>query len=409
MDKLQLKSFTLPPAAANNPLDTGITPLAAEPDAQGGFQALLQRLMGLNAAAEPAAFAVASDLPAAPDKAGDQDENVTAPVPTDMPGSALPAIAAAPVIIMPPAPAPTIAPGTTGELPDTPGPNREIAKEIGAGLATAKDASNRSENTTASAVPATAGDHPLRRELTLVPGLNSHAANTTAGSETNTADKVATRTPHLALASNAGNTLEPPSARTPDSRWEHALEAHARRAEIAAPDVPPANAAQGLRWMEAAPPAAAAAPPRIDTPLGAAGWDHEFSQKIVWLSGTRQHTAELHLNPPDLGPLNIKLSVDENQTSALFTSPHSEVREALESALPRLREVLADSGITLGNASVTSDSARDGAAFDQPQQRPPRAFGGSSDGDGGAEVNSQTLVPREMPRGRGNGLIDLFA
>lgn len=97
----------------------------------------------------------------------------------------------------------------------------------------------------------------------------------------------------------------------------------------------------------------------ISTPVGDEGWAGDFSQKIVWMGNQQNQVAELHLNPPDLGPLDVVLKVSDNQATALFTSPHAAVREAVEQALPRLRETLADNGITLGNATVSDQPPRE--------------------------------------------------
>jgi flagellar hook-length control protein FliK len=134
----------------------------------------------------------------------------------------------------------------------------------------------------------------------------------------------------------------------------------------AADNVPLAQAAL-LHALPAHAPAAATHA-GIDTPINSPGWNTELAHKIVWMIGDKQQTAELRVNPPDLGPLDIKLTIDDHQTTAVFTSPHSAVRDAVESALPRLREVLAQSGITLGNASVTADSPRDQQPQGQPRQ-----------------------------------------
>ena len=142
---------------------------------------------------------------------------------------------------------------------------------------------------------------------------------------------------------------------------------------------------------------------QLETPLNMAGWSTELGQKVVWMVGEKQHVAELRINPPDLGPLDIKLTVDDHQTTAVFTSPHASVRDALESALPRLREVLAESGIMLGNASVTADSPRDGSAFTPPQARSPAAAANAS-----AEAATR-LAPTAGSAVRGRGLVDLFA
>jgi flagellar hook-length control protein FliK len=146
----------------------------------------------------------------------------------------------------------------------------------------------------------------------------------------------------------------------------HAGEKLAHGADAAAPGAPPAQVAQ----LAVAPAPAAVAPAQaaLEARVGTPDWNTELGQKIVWMIGDKQHVAEMRVNPPELGPLDIKLTVDGQLTTAVFTSPHGAVRDAVESALPRLREVLADSGIMLGNASVTADTPRDGQAF--ADQRP---------------------------------------
>lgn len=146
----------------------------------------------------------------------------------------------------------------------------------------------------------------------------------------------------------------------------------------------------------------------IQTPVNQPGWGEEFAQKINWISTQKNQVAELHLNPPDLGPLDVVLKVTDNQATALFSSPHGAVREAIESALPRLRESLADSGITLGQATVS-----DQAPQDRGQQERQHTAGGrglETGGESGADTalasvsgSVTTAVPRH------NGLFDTFA
>ncbi|MEQ1674790.1 MAG: flagellar hook-length control protein FliK, partial [Candidatus Nitrotoga sp.] len=101
----------------------------------------------------------------------------------------------------------------------------------------------------------------------------------------------------------------------------------------------------------------------IATPLGKDGWSDEFTQKISWMSSQKNQVAELHLNPPDLGPLDVVLKISDNQATAVFMSSHSAVRDAVENALPKLREILADNGITLGNTTVSDQSPQDAERF----------------------------------------------
>ena len=94
----------------------------------------------------------------------------------------------------------------------------------------------------------------------------------------------------------------------------------------------------------------------VDLPVGQSKWGGEFAQKVVWLSSQQNQVAEIRLNPAHLGPVEVMLSITQDQATAQFSSPHLAVREAIEQALPRLREMMAENGITLGNVMVGSDS-----------------------------------------------------
>ncbi len=97
----------------------------------------------------------------------------------------------------------------------------------------------------------------------------------------------------------------------------------------------------------------------IDTPITHKAWVDDFGQKIVWVATQHGQSAELHLNPPHLGPLDVLINVNGDQATALFTSSHAVVRDAIEQALPKLREMLADNGIMLSNATVSDQSPRE--------------------------------------------------
>ena len=147
----------------------------------------------------------------------------------------------------------------------------------------------------------------------------------------------------------------------------------------------------------------------ISSPLGSNGWSDEFSQKISWMSTQQNQVAELHLNPPNLGPLDVVLKISDNQATALFTSPHSAVRDAVENALPRLREMLADNGITLGNTTVSDQPPRD---------RSPDGFSGNGFGtavrretsdDASRLAGLSAAATQPAPMRRHNGMVDTFA
>lgn len=149
----------------------------------------------------------------------------------------------------------------------------------------------------------------------------------------------------------------------------------------------------------AAPAGDAAASVRVNAPVGSRGWDAEVGQKIVLLANRQESRAELTLTPPQLGKVEITISVNGDQTSAAFVSASPAAREALEQALPRLREILAEAGITLGQASVNAETARQDGNGTSAERR---ANDGRSAGPGDAAAPSQWLR-------RSEGLIDTFA
>jgi flagellar hook-length control protein FliK len=142
----------------------------------------------------------------------------------------------------------------------------------------------------------------------------------------------------------------------------------------------------------------------INAPVTQDKWADEFSQKITWLaSSNKDQTAELHLNPPQLGPLDVVIKVSGDQATAMFTSPHAAVREAIEQAMPRLRDMLADNGIMLGNATVSDQAPRDPG---QSNTQHSSAATGNDIRDTPAVSNT---APRTSPISRHNGIVDTFA
>lgn len=142
----------------------------------------------------------------------------------------------------------------------------------------------------------------------------------------------------------------------------------------------------------------------IEAPVRSPLFAQELGERIVWLSGRQGQVADIALNPPHLGPLEVKLTLTGGEAGAQFFSPHAQVRDAIEAALPRLREMLADAGVTLGQAQVRDESfSRQGAL----------GHGNGSTNGGAADGDEQPLLaggPGGVGmRGLGQGLVDVFA
>ncbi|KFI08716.1 flagellar hook-length control protein FliK [Massilia sp. BSC265] len=148
---------------------------------------------------------------------------------------------------------------------------------------------------------------------------------------------------------------------------------------------------------------------RIPARLGTQAWDNQVSQRIVYMVGKEQ-AATLTLNPPDLGPVQVVLSVSNDQASVAFSSNQLEVRQALENALPRLREMMGENGIALGNATVDAGMP-DGRQTQQDGERRNGGGGGFGNAGGTVAANDDGAArPATRTVSLGDkGLVDTFA
>ena len=90
---------------------------------------------------------------------------------------------------------------------------------------------------------------------------------------------------------------------------------------------------------------------------GQPGWSEAMSERVVWASKQGVQTATLQLDPPELGSLQVKLHITHDQVSVSFSSPHASVRDSVEQSMPRLKEMLEDQGLSLGESSVNDQGA----------------------------------------------------
>ncbi len=141
----------------------------------------------------------------------------------------------------------------------------------------------------------------------------------------------------------------------------------------------------------------------LGTPLNQAGWDQALGERIQWMAGQKLQGARIRLNPANLGPMEVRIQVQNEQASIQFTSAHGVVREALEAALPRLREMFDASGVELVDVDVSGQSFAE-------QQRS-TGDGASAAWDGAVPEPDSGLIVLDTPLDRflENGRLDLFA
>lgn len=144
-------------------------------------------------------------------------------------------------------------------------------------------------------------------------------------------------------------------------------------------------------------------------PISSPQWGAELGRQFVSIVQgglNTPHTAELRLDPPDLGPLRISISLSDNTAQASFVSPHAVVRQTVENALPQLQQALAQAGISLGQTSV-SDQGQSEQAFNQESggsKQNAQAAGGNNQGMTGSAQQGVALRAVNP-----NALVDTFA
>ncbi|WP_271910315.1 flagellar hook-length control protein FliK [Vreelandella alkaliphila] len=143
----------------------------------------------------------------------------------------------------------------------------------------------------------------------------------------------------------------------------------------------------------------------LNTPLNSPAWPSQLGQQLIQFAQRGgEHQVKMQLHPAELGPLSITLKVTEQGTQAHFLSSHAPVRQAIEQAIPQLREALAEQGISLGETSVGEQQNPNEQAF--AQQTPGKAAGNR----GGELGNDSAPSPTEVDvQGSQDGRVDLYA
>jgi flagellar hook-length control protein FliK len=138
------------------------------------------------------------------------------------------------------------------------------------------------------------------------------------------------------------------------------------------------------------------------------GWSEAVVDRVMWLSSHNLKSAEIQLDPADLGRLEVRVNLSQDQAQVTFASPNAGVREALEGQMHRLRELFAQQGMNLADANVSDQSLNRGW---QGQGEGGRGGSGSRD-DLLASDELQPGAHQEVRSERltaGRGLVDYYA
>ncbi|MDY0036691.1 MAG: flagellar hook-length control protein FliK [Zoogloea oleivorans] len=162
-----------------------------------------------------------------------------------------------------------------------------------------------------------------------------------------------------------------------------------------------AAALANMRGEASQPPAPSPIPLHVATPAGSPGWPEEVGNRVSWMVGNEESHAHLTLTPPQLGKVEVSITVNGDQTTAQFVAATPAARELIEQSLPRLREILEQSGINLGQTDVGT-SGQPGSSGEG------RRGNTAGSNRGGDDKLAASTTPAQWVR-RGEGLVDTFA
>lgn len=142
-----------------------------------------------------------------------------------------------------------------------------------------------------------------------------------------------------------------------------------------------------------------------------AQWAKQLGKNLLRIApqgATGQSIAQIRLDPPHLGPLQVSLHIQEGQISAQFFSPHAFVRQSIEQALPQLFEQFNQAGLELGHTFVGEEQSEQHPFFAQA-----KAQKGTNKAAADAQVDvteaDSTSSPSPYPLRNSHSTINTFA
>lgn len=133
----------------------------------------------------------------------------------------------------------------------------------------------------------------------------------------------------------------------------------------------------------------------IDVPVGHAEWGDKLVGKLSWLTAHNMSVAEIHLTPPDMGPMEVKVRVQNEQANITVHSANPVVRDQLELHSHRLRDMLGEQGLSLAGFDVS----------DSPRQQTGEQ--GTGDGNGSGADSASVVAGDQDDDNASSGSLDL--
>ena len=133
----------------------------------------------------------------------------------------------------------------------------------------------------------------------------------------------------------------------------------------------------------------------------------QLNEKIRWMVNARNTMAEIRLDPPELGSMQVRVNVQGDAASVSFIVQSQQAKDALADTMPKLRDMLSEQGIELGDAQVRKDNSQNGESGQQLAGESGNGQGQRGNND--AEFDDDTRVIEQAVTREAKGGIDYYA
>ena len=139
---------------------------------------------------------------------------------------------------------------------------------------------------------------------------------------------------------------------------------------------------------------------RLAVPFSRKDWNEQLGKQLSFLVSRNMDSAQIQLDPPELGPMQVRINIQQDQVALQFQAQHGMVREALDQSIARLQELFSEEGLDLVSVDVSDGSASNDSSTSE----------GESDAGPGSETveeSDEILTPMRVAA-NSDGKIDYF-
>ena len=145
----------------------------------------------------------------------------------------------------------------------------------------------------------------------------------------------------------------------------------------------------------------AAATATVSTPVGDPGFHEALAAQVSVFARGGLSKAELHLNPAELGPVSVHITMIGDQARVDFGADRAQTRQVIEAGWAELATSLQDAGFTLSGGGVSEQAGRQAS-----EREAARPLGRA---DRSAEADDAPVMSIVAARPRAGSALDLYA